>query len=175
MRHVVFVVPFVFETSVRFLRAVLELPGVAVSVISRDPAARFPEDIRARADAYEQVADPLDAHQIVAAVERLSQRYPAPDRLLGVLEQLQEPLAQARRILRLPGMSPEAATNFRDKSVMKGRLRDAGLPCARSLLGTSLDEVVAAVARIGLPVVVKPPDGAGAIGTFRIDSHSLAR
>jgi len=162
----------VFETSVRFLRAVLELPGVAVSVISRDPAARFPEDIRARADAYEQVADPLDAHQIVAAIERLSQRYPAPDRLLGVLEQLQEPLALARRMLRLPGMSPEAATNFRDKSVMKDRLRDAGLPCARSLLGTSPDEVIAAVARIGLPVVVKPPDGAGAVGTFRIDNHS---
>jgi hypothetical protein len=159
----------VFETSVRFLRAVLALPGVAVSVISRDPAAAFPEDIRAHADAYEQVADPLDARQLVAAVQRLAQRYPRADRLLGVLEQLQEPLAQARELLGLPGMSPEAATNFRNKSVMKDRLRAAGLPCAQSLLGTSVAEVVEAVSRIGLPVVVKPPDGAGAIGTFRID------
>jgi len=169
LRHVAFVVPFVFETSVRFLRAVLALPDVAVSIISRDPIERFPEDIRQLADAYEQVADPLDADHLVKAVQRLARRYPAPERLLGVLEQLQEPLAIARQRLGLPGMSPTTATNFRDKSVMKDRLRAAGLPCAQSLLGKSVAEVTEAVSRIGLPVVIKPPDGAGAMGTFRIN------
>ena len=45
MRNVAFVLPFVFETSLRFLRATLKLRGVRVGVISRDPIDRLGPDV----------------------------------------------------------------------------------------------------------------------------------
>jgi biotin carboxylase len=169
MRHVVFVVPFLFETSVRFLRAALNLPGVAVSLVSQDPLERFDAEIRSKLAAHWRVDDALSAAHLVDAVRGLSNQLGPADRLIGVLEQLQVPLAQAREALGLPGLSVDAALCFRDKSIMKTRLREAGLPCARHCLATSLDELTHFLDEVGFPVVVKPPAGAGAVDTFRLD------
>jgi hypothetical protein len=92
-----------------------------------------------------------------------------PDRIIGSLEQLQVPLAEVRGYFGLPGLGVEAARNFRDKSTMKTVLERNGLPCARHRLATSADEARMFVAAVGLPVVVKPPAGAGAVNTFRLD------
>ena len=67
-------------------------------------------------------------------------------------------------------MSAEVARNFRDKSRMKDVFQAHGVPCARHELVVSADEAIAAGSRLGLPVVAKPPAGAGARGTFRINS-----
>ena len=45
------------------------------------------------------------------------------DRLLGILEDLQVPLAEVRERLGIPGMGAEAPANFRDKARMKARAR----------------------------------------------------
>jgi len=44
-----------------------------------------------------------------------------------------------------------------------------GVPCARHAVATSADAARRAAAGVGFPLVVKPPAGAGARGTFRID------
>src|SRR5690606_40148169 len=44
------------------------------------------------------------------------------------------------------------------------------ISCARHCLATSADEALAFARALGGPVVVKPPAGAGAKGTFRIDA-----
>ena len=44
------------------------------------------------------------------------------------------PLAKVRAHFGLPGLSVEAAENFRDKSTMKRVLEAADLPCARHRL-----------------------------------------
>lgn len=171
MRHVAFVVPFVFETSLRFLRGALKLPGTAVSLISQDGLERFPEDLRKPLFAHWRVKDGMDPERIAHAVRELGRHTGRPvERLVGVLEQLQVPLAQARQLLDLPGVDVGTATLFRDKSLMKQRLRDAGLPCAKSLLAHDAGEARDAVRRLGFPVVVKPPAGAGARGTYRLDT-----
>jgi D-alanine-D-alanine ligase-like ATP-grasp enzyme len=170
MRHAVFVVPFLFETSVRFLRAALRLPGVAVSLVSQDPLERFDPEIRSGLAAHWKVDNALDATQLTQAVQGLSRQIGPADRLIGVLEQLQVPLAEARENLGLPGLSSEAAECFRDKSVMKTRLREAGLPCARHCLATNTQQLQGFLEEVGFPVVVKPPAGAGAVDTFRLDS-----
>jgi biotin carboxylase len=92
------------------------------------------------------------------------------DRLVGVLENLQVPLARAREALGLTGMTADIALNFRDKARMKDVLRAADVPCARHRLVHHPDEAHAFLQEIGFPVVVKPPDGAGAVSTFRLDS-----
>jgi biotin carboxylase len=89
-------------------------------------------------------------------------------RVFGALEQAQEPIAEARVALGLEGMRVEAARNFRDKARMKDVLRANGLPCARHCLAAHPKEAVEFVARVGFPVVVKPPAGAGADATYTI-------
>jgi len=66
-------------------------------------------------------------------------------------------------------MDVATAHNFRDKAQMKSVLRAAGVPCARHRLVTSAADVREFAADVGFPIVVKPPAGAGAKSTFRLD------
>jgi hypothetical protein len=52
---------------------------------------------------------------------------------------------------------------------MKEALRAAGVPCARSIGANSADEVREFAQKTGLPLIIKPRDGAGSAGTWRID------
>jgi biotin carboxylase len=90
-------------------------------------------------------------------------------RLVGVLEQLQVQLAQVREHLGIDGMDAATAHNFRDKAQMKSVWRSAGVPCARHRLADSAEAAYGFAAEVGFPIVVKPPAGAGAKSTFRLD------
>jgi formate-dependent phosphoribosylglycinamide formyltransferase (GAR transformylase) len=61
------------------------------------------------------------------------------------------------------------ARNFRDKARMKTILGQHGLPCARHCLASDDATAVAFADRIGFPLVLKPPAGAGAQRTFQVD------
>jgi biotin carboxylase len=74
-------------------------------------------------------------------------------------------------MLGIEGMSAEAAHNFRDKSRMKNVLRAAGVPCARHRLAHDHAEGRSFAEEVGFPLVLKPPAGAGAQGTFRVDNN----
>ena len=80
------------------------------------------------------------------------------ERLMGILEPLQEPLAEVRDGCNR-GMDSRTSTNFRDKARMKEVFADAGIPCARHRLCSSIDEALA-LPKVRLPVVAKPPAGA---------------
>jgi hypothetical protein len=67
-------------------------------------------------------------------------------------------------------MDPVTANNFRDKDQMKTVLRAAGVPCARHKLAVSPADAIEFAERAGFPLVVKPPAGAGAKSTFRLDA-----
>ena len=179
MPDVTFVAPFFAETTLRFVSALAGLDGVRLSLVSQDPADRVPEALRNRLVDFVRVKDALDPMGLVHAVEELRRRGQKVELLLGTFEELQVPLGEVRDDLGLPGMGAAAAENFRDKSRMKDVLRAHGLPCARSALARSPEEVKAFVASIGLPVIVKPPAGSGSRGTFRIgtdeDLASLLR
>jgi biotin carboxylase len=69
-------------------------------------------------------------------------------------------------------MSVETALNVRDKSRMKSVLRAAGVPCARHQLVTRPDEARSFAETVGFPLVAKPPAGAGAQATYRLDDFS---
>ncbi len=176
MVHVVFVVPYALETTLRFARSVAAQPGVRLGVISQEPAERLPKELRERLSAHEMVTDALDSAQLSAAVRTIGRGWGGKvDRILGVLEQLQVPLAEVRAEFGLPGMTVAAAHNFRDKSRMKDVLREAGLPCAGHGLAHSVAEAVSHAERIGFPLVVKPPAGAGAKHTARVDHQDELR
>ena len=135
--HVIFVAPFFLETTLRFVSGSADLPGVALSVISQDPAEKLPGRLRSRLAGHWRVENALDPGQLVGAARRLSENLGPPHRFLAALEQAQVPVARAREELGVPGLSVDAALNFRDKSRMKDVLRNAGVPCARHALAAS--------------------------------------
>jgi hypothetical protein len=169
MATVVFVAPFLLETTLRFIDAAADLAGVRLALVSQDPPERVPAALRKKLVLIERVEDALDPVRIEEGVKRASARLGPIDRLLGALEELQVPLGEVRERMRITGMSGETAKNFRDKARMKDVLSAAGLPCARHKRVTSETEVWKFVEEVGYPLVYKPTAGSGSRSTFRVE------
>ena len=169
MPNIVFVAPYYVEATLRFAQAVAETEDVRLGLVSQEPLERLPDRLRSQVAQHWQVDDALDVVQLTGAVEAIASRLGPIDRLLGVLEQLQVPLAETRRRLDIKGMEVETARNFRDKARMKTLLREAGIPCARHRLAETPQEVLRFAEEVGYPLVLKPPAGAGARSTYRVD------
>ena len=150
------------------------LPNVSLGVVTAEPVERLSPELKQQLDGHWRVDDALDPQQLVAAVRGLSQQMGPVERLVGALEQLQVPMAYARDVFGIDGMDVETALNVRDKSRMKSVLRDAGVPCARHQLVTNPDEALTFAEAVGFPLVAKPPAGAGAQATYRLDDHGGA-
>jgi biotin carboxylase len=164
-----FVAPYLLETTTRFVAAAARLPGVRLALITSEPADRLPPELRQALAGHWRVDDALDPGQLAAAVQGLGGQLGPVQRLLAVLEQLQVPLAEVREHLGIAGMDAATARNFRDKAQMKTVLRAAGVPCARHRLADSAAAAAGFADQVGFPLVVKPPAGAGAKATFRLD------
>jgi formate-dependent phosphoribosylglycinamide formyltransferase (GAR transformylase) len=172
MRHIVFIAPFPAETTLRFLRALSSLADVHVTGIVHTPpggadAALFRDVAR--------VDKPLDVGHLRNALRVLVKRHGRPHRIVGLLEPIQVAIAQLREELGVKGTNAGTAELFRDKSKMKDALRAAGLPCARHRLLRSWQDAAAFVDEVGVPLVLKPPDGMGCKSTWRIRSVEQLR
>ena len=175
MPLVVFAAPWFTENASRFIEAVAGVPEVRLAVVSQDRQENLAAHIRDRVAAHWRVEDVFDPGQIVDAARTLSGHFGPVHRLFGTFEQLQVPLAEARRALGVEGMSVEAAHNFRDKARMKTVLREAGVPCARHRLVEDEAGAMIFAGEVGFPLVVKPPAGAGAQGTYRVETAAALR
>ena len=170
MLYAAFVAPYLLDASMRFVDQAARLPGVGLALITHEPAEQLAPPLRESLVAHWRVQDALDPQQLVDAVRGLSSRAGRRvDRILGVLEQAQVPIAQAREALGMPGVDAQTAVNFRDKNTMKDVLRAAGIPVARHRLVGTPEDAFDFAAQVGFPLVVKPPAGAGARSTFRLD------
>jgi hypothetical protein len=140
-----------------------------------DPEEAIPAPLRPRVAGHYRVADCMDPEQLTAAVRAIGGGIGRVDRLAGVLEQLQLPMAEVRDALGIEGLTRAVARNFRDKDRMKEVLRAHGVPVAQSVLAGSLAEIRAFVDRVGFPVIVKPQAGLGTRATHRVeDERDLA-
>lgn len=169
MVHVVLIAPRFLENTNRYVRAFADLQGLTLSVISADPERAIPGPLRPGIAAHYQVADVADPGQLAVAVRALAGAHGRVDRLAGMLEQLQLPMAQVRDALGIEGLGALVARNFRDKDRMKAVLRAAGVPVAQSALVRSPAELRAAVEQVGYPAIVKPRAGLGTRATFRVE------
>jgi Carbamoyl-phosphate synthase L chain, ATP binding domain len=165
-----FVAPYLLEATTRFVEAAARLPAVQLALVTSEPEDRIPAGLRETLAAHWRIDDALDPGQVAGAVQALGRCLGPVQRLLAVLEQLQVPLAQVREQLGIEGMDVATARNFRDKAQMKTVLRAAGVPCARHRLADSAATAVGFAHEVGYPLVVKPPAGAGAKSTFRLDN-----
>lgn len=68
--------------------------------------------------------------------------------------------------LGLPGCAPDAARVCRNKALLRERLAEHGIRQPRFAAVTGPDQIAAAVARVGLPCVVKPADDTGSFNVL---------
>ncbi len=126
----VFVAPYVLESTSRFLAAMVGVAAARVAVVSSDPLERFPDPVRAGVAAHWRIDDCLDVDQLTGAVATLRDHLAGVEVLTGILENLQVPLAEVRERLGIAGIDVATADRFRDKARMKAAFADAGIPCA---------------------------------------------
>ncbi len=172
MTLVVFVAPMFSPAASQMIEAAVSLSGIRVAVVSQEPLEKLASDVANRLIGHWRIDNITDAEQLEGAVRALGERHGPIARCFGAFEQLQLPLAIVRERLGIPGLSSEAAQNFRDKSRMKDVLRTAGVPVARHRLVTTMQDAEAFVNDVGFPIVVKPPAGAGARATYRINDRA---
>jgi hypothetical protein len=168
MSHIVFIAPRFLDNTNRYLDGFAALDGITLSVISADPEAAIPAAVRPRVAGHYQTAS-FDSEALTTATAAIAKSIGKVDRLVGFLEQLQVPMAEARDALGIEGLGAETARNFRDKDRMKATLRAAGVAVARSALATTRSELERFVAEVGYPVIVKPPSGLGTRATYRVN------
>ena len=116
MRNAVFVVPFLKETTLRFVRGVAALPGVRLGLVTQDPREALPEDLARVTAGHWRCDDALEPGQLLEGVRGVGRQLGSVDRLVATLEQLQVPLGFVRDRLGIDGMGEETARSFRDKS-----------------------------------------------------------
>ena len=167
MKNIVYVAPFPMPATLKFGRALCDLPNVRVfAIMQKPPTGSIVETF----EKIITVSNALSAQQIKEAVLQIQKVYGPIHRLLGVLENIQEQLALVRQELNIVGMKPQTAHKFRDKGVMKEALRAAGVPCARSQYVNNFQEAWNFIDLVGFPIILKPPAGAGCRATYRVDN-----
>jgi biotin carboxylase len=151
---------------IQYTRGLAEV-GAQVYGVGDTPRQALPAEVRPHLHDYLQVPRILDEDDVL---ERVSAwlRGRAVDRVLANWEVLVQLAARLRERWGLPGMSPEVVRGFRDKELMKERVRAAGLRVPRSRRVTSEAEVRAAAEFIGFPLILKPIAGAGSADTYRV-------
>ena len=169
MKNVIFVAPYFLDATERFIAAAASLPDVRLGLVSCDAEAKLKPGIRSRLACHYAVPS-IETDDLLRGVLALREQLGGVDCLLGMLEQIQVGLGEIRDRLGIPGMGAEVAHNFRDKSRMKNVLRNAGIPCTRHRLAADEATALEFSREVGFPLVVKPPDGAGAKGTFRCEN-----
>ena len=167
---VLFLSPAYPPEMAEYTRALAQT-GARVWGVGDAPARALPEATRDALHAYLQVPALLDVTavegQVIAWLE---------GRRMDRVESLWEPLVLTAAALRpavgAVGMSLDTVRGFRDKELMKQRIRAAGLRVPRSARASTAEEVRLAAEAIGFPLILKPIAGAGSADTHRVDDRA---
>ena len=165
--HVVLIEPSFPQNQREFARALHDV-GVSVTGIGERPKDSLDDDLKRWLTHYEHVGSVVDEDALAEKVGWLSSKLPV-DRLEATIEAHILPAAHVREALSIPGTSTKTAFLCRDKPAMKEVLRAGGIPCAASLGSSSRQEIRDFAEGVGFPLILKPPAGAGAAGTVRVD------
>jgi biotin carboxylase len=151
-----------------FCAAAREL-GLRPVVLARDPH-RYPYLAEDRIE-Y-RVLDTASSDAVLAACAELAGPVAA---VTSSSEYFIVTASEAARALGLPHADPAAVRACRDKASQRRILRAAGVGCPDFAVARNCAEAVAAAARIGFPVVLKPTAGSGSIGVRRCsDAEQVA-
>jgi hypothetical protein len=119
----------------------------------------------------EIVPDITDRQAVVAAAQKLSREVGPFTKVLALSEFDLDTGAAVREALHTPGATPQQVRRFKDKVVMKQAICAAGLRAPQYLpLGDS-PSAAALVAKLGLPLILKPRVGASSRGVIKVETE----
>ena len=119
MTAVVYVTPNFTANAVRFIEALASLHDIRLFIISQESTTLLPLWQQSRITSSKILPDVFDTYALINIISQIEKQSGPIHRLLGATEQLQVPLAKARKEFGIKGMDPATAHNFRDKSRMK--------------------------------------------------------
>ena len=168
--RVVFLSPAYPAEMTQFVRGLAEV-GVELYGVGDTARDALPAHVRPYLTDYLHVPRILDEHDVV---DRTSAwlRGRTIDRVLTNWEPTVLLAARLRERWGVRGMSVDIAMGFRDKEIMKARLRAAGLRVPRSRRVHRATDVRAFAEEIGFPLILKPIGGAGCADTFKVTSSA---
>ncbi len=170
--NVIFVEPSFPNNQREFVRA-LHAAGASVIAIGERPRDYLDEEVKGWLHDYVQVRSVVHEPSLQKAV-RWIQEQVWVDRIEATIEAHIMPVAAVREATGIPGTSTRTAFLCRDKPAMKEALRNAGISCAQSTRAETPQDARDFAAAVGFPLIIKPPSGAGASGTFKVrDTASL--
>ena len=166
----VFLSPAFPPEMIQYTRGLSEV-GAEVLGIGDTRRAALPAEVRPHLHDYLEVPRILDEDDVMARATAWL-RGKSVDRVLANWEVLVMLAARMRDRWGLPGMSPDTVRGFRDKELMKERVRAAGLRVPRSRRVRTKREVYEAAEAIGLPLILKPIAGAGSADTYAVRTRA---
>ncbi len=164
--NVIFVEPSFPYNQREFVRG-LHAAGANVIGIGERPASYLSDDVKGWLVDYVQVSSVVHEPSLLAAVKAIQSKVWV-DRLETTVEAHIMAAAAVRDATGIPGTSSETAFLCRDKPAMKEALRRAGIACAQSTRAKSPQDARDFATAVGYPLIIKPPAGAGAAGTFKV-------
>ena len=172
--NVIFIEPSFPYNQREFVRG-LHAAGANVIGIGERPASYLSDELKDWLGDYVQVRSVVHEPSLLEAVKAV-QGMLWVDRLEATVEAHIMAAAAVREAAGIPGTSVRTAYLCRDKPAMKEVLRDAGIPCAQSTRANTPEDARAFADAVGYPLIIKPPAGAGASGTYRVrDAEALER
>lgn len=168
--RVVFLSPIYPPEMIEYTRGLAEV-GAEVYGVGDTPREMLPPKVKPFLHEYLQVPRIMDEDDVM---ERVSSwmKGKTVDRVLSNWEPLVILAARIREKWGLPGMSVDAVTGFRDKQLMKERVKAAGLRVPKSRRVKTESETRAAAEEIGYPLILKPIAGAGSADTHKVTSDA---
>jgi len=164
--NVIFVEPSFPANQRQFVRA-LHAAGANIIGIGERPLDYLGDEVKSQLAEYVQVRSVVHEPSMLAAVKAIQAKVWV-DRLETTVEAHISAAAAVREATGIPGTSVRTAYLCRDKPAMKEALRNAGIACAQSTRATTPQEAREFAAAAGFPLIIKPPAGAGAAGTYRV-------
>lgn len=149
-----------------FSRALAQC-GARVIGLGEHPAGALPNVVKQSLSDYLRVRSLVDTDGVLATVRQSAVHTPI-DRVECLWEPFMTLAAQLREMLGIGGMHRAQTELFRDKKKMKDTLDAAGLRTPRNTTATGAGAIRAAARLVGLPVVIKPIDGAGSAHTHEV-------
>ncbi len=168
--RVVFLAPSFPEEMIEYTRGLAEV-GATVYGVGDTPRDHLPPSVRRHLAGYLQVPRLLDERDVAERVTQWVHGHNI-DRVLCNWEPLVVLAAILREQFGIPGMSADVVRGFRDKELMKERVRAAGLRVPRSRRVRSEREIRAAAEEIGYPLILKPIAGAGSADTYAVGDRA---
>src|SRR3954469_13580968 len=163
---VVFLAPAYPPEMIQYTRGLAEV-GAQVYGVGDQPREALPAAVKPHLHDYLQVPRIMDEDDVIERVSRwLGGK--SVDRVLANWEVLVMLAARIRERWGMPGMSPDVVRGFRDKELMKERVRAAGLRVPKSRRVRTEAELRAAIEEIGYPAIIKPIAGAGSADTYAV-------